>query len=363
MSTAADPPPPRPAPAFAPPPPRRKGWGGFLLTLLLISILANVILYAAAYGTNASSSDSDLSEKPVVLVKSEFPQPVLPEAKIAVISLEGAIMEGDGFVKKQIDAVRNDDKVKGIVLRVDSPGGTVYGSEYIFHHLTKLMRDKKLPTVVSMGSLAASGGYYVAMAVGEQKDPAGKLPENVIFAEPATWTGSIGVIIPHYDASGLADWAKIKEDAIKSHPLKNLGSPLHPMTEEERKILQALVDESFATFKDRVKFGRPTMTDETLTTVATGQIFTAKQAVGFGLVDKEGYLEDAINRVMELAKLDREKTRVIKFKEPSVWFDTKLLGEATSRPMGATLDVKSFLELNTPRAFYLFNWTGNLNAR
>ena len=106
-------------------------------------------------------------------------------------------MGEESFAKKQIDQVRDDNHVKAVVLRVDSPGGTVTGSDYIYHHLKKLAEERQIPMVVSMGSVAASGGYYVAMAAGEK--------ENTIYAEPTTWTGSIGVIIPHYDLTGLLE--------------------------------------------------------------------------------------------------------------------------------------------------------------
>ena len=89
--------------------------------------------------------------------------------KVAVISVRGIILEGDGFVKRQIDRVRQDERVKAVVVRVDSPGGTVTGSDYIYHHLKKLREERNIPLVVSMGSIAASGGYYISMAVGDQE--------------------------------------------------------------------------------------------------------------------------------------------------------------------------------------------------
>ena len=107
--------------------------------------------------------------------------------KIAVVEVAGTIMEGDDFVKEQLDRVRDDDDVVAIVLRIDSPGGTVTGSDYLYHHVRELCQERELPLVVSMGSICASGGYYIAMAVGDQ--------ENAILAEPSTWTGSIGVVI------------------------------------------------------------------------------------------------------------------------------------------------------------------------
>ena len=139
--------------------------------------------------------------------------------KVAILHVEGVILDGEGLVKREIERAAKDDSVKAVVLRVDSPGGTVSGSDYIYHHLTKLAEKK--PIVVSMGSVAASGGYYVSMAVGSNP--------NTIFAEPTTWTGSIGVIIPHYDATGLMEKVGIKSDSIASHPLKGMGSFMKPM--------------------------------------------------------------------------------------------------------------------------------------
>src|SRR6185369_12594700 len=129
-----------------------------------------------------------------------------------------------------------------------------------------------------------SGGYYVSMAVGDT--------ENSIFAEPSTWTGSVGVVIPHYNFSGLMEKFQVEEDSIKSHRLKMMGSPFRPMTEEERGIFQGLVDESFTQFKEIVKAGRPKFrsNEAALTAVATGQVFTTKQALANGLVDKEGFI-------------------------------------------------------------------------
>ena len=148
--------------------------------------------------------------------------------KIAIVEVSGAIMEGeDSFAEKQIDRVRQDPDVVGVVVRVNSPGGTVTGSDFIYHHLRELAEKRKLPIVVSMGSVCASGGYYVAMAVGSQP--------NTIFAEPATWTGSIGVIIPHFDVSGGLAKLGISEDSIASGPLKKMGSPTRPMIRDREK--------------------------------------------------------------------------------------------------------------------------------
>lgn len=269
--------------------------------------------------------------------------------KIAVISVEGAIMEGDGFVKRQIDKVREDDSVRAVVLRVDSPGGTITGSDFIYHHLKKLREEKKLPIVVSMGSMAASGGYYVAMAVGDQ--------EKSIYAEPTCITGSIGVIVPHYDVSGLLARLDVKDDSIASHERKQMLSMTKPVSPEHRQLIQGYVDESFGRFKEIVKSGRPAFAEDgaKLDELATGEIFSAEKAQKVGLVDELGFLEDAVDRAIELANLDKENVRVVKYKRPDALFDLSG-GMASMRSQGGFghgADLQALLELSTPRGYYL----------
>lgn len=263
--------------------------------------------------------------------------------KIAVIEVDGVIEDGE-LVKKQIDKVLADTSVKAVVLRVDSPGGTVTGSDYIYHHLKKLKAEKQVPLVVSMGGLAASGGYYVSMACGDK--------ENVVFAEPTTWTGSIGVIIPHYNVAGLMQKWEIEDDSVKSAPLKGLGSITRKMSAEERKVFEELVSQSFTRFKDIVKSGRPKLTPKQLEDATTGQVFTTKQAIELGLVDKEGFVEDAITRALELAQLDKETTKVVKYHRPKSFVDTLAGASAGSKPP----ELKILRDLTSPKALYLYSW-------
>lgn len=277
------------------------------------------------------------------------------QKKVAIISVSGTIFEGDGFIKRQIDRAREDSDVVAVVLRIDSPGGTVTASDYLYHHLKKLREDRGLPIVVSMGSLCASGGYYLAMAVGEA-------PEAV-FAEPTTWTGSIGVVIPHYDLSGLlASW-EIKDDSIASHPYKLMGSPTRELTDEERakerQLLQSLVNESFERFKEIVRSGRPKLRNDksALDEVTTGQVFSADQALAHGLVDKIGFIEDAVARATELAGERPENVRCVKYVKPPGALDVFLGTSAKSLVDGrASLDLATLLDLTAPRAYYLCSW-------
>lgn len=269
--------------------------------------------------------------------------------KIAIIEVNGAILEGDGFVKKQIDRAQHDEDVVAVVLRVDSPGGTVTGADYIYHHLRELVEERNVPLVVSMGGVCASGGYYIAMAVGDQQD--------VLFAEPTTWTGSIGVIIPHFDLSGLLARFNIRDDSVASAPLKQMASPTRPMTEQERQLLQQLVDESFERFKEIVVRGRPKLKgdQDALQAVTTGQIFTANQALKHGLIDQIGFIEKAIERATELAGYDTDHVRCVKYKQPPTLLGELAGVEAFPQP-SQRLDLAGWVDLTAPRAYYLWTW-------
>ena len=325
-----------------PPPARRKP--RVLRTLVIlgvvlglgVSLLLNLVLISRS-GLDAFEGDRRVQEK-------YFSHNRLAQDKVAIISVEGTILESDGFVKRQIDRARKDENVKAIVLRVDSPGGTVTGSDFILHHLRELVKDRDIPIVVSMGGIAASGGYYVSMAVGDTPDS--------IYAEPTTWTGSIGVKIPHYDLSDLLKEWGIKEDTIASHRLKTMGSLAKPMTDEERKIFQGLVDESFGRFKAIIRDGRPRFANNPaeLDKLATGQIYTSQQALSSGLIDKIGFVEDAIDRAIELAKLDKEDVRVVKYK-PESNLMAVLMGSESGE---GRIELNALAELTSPRAYYLY---------
>ena len=162
------------------------------------------------------------------------------------------IVDGEGFFKRQIDHARRDcekGRLKAIVVRVNSPGGTITGSDYMLHQLRELAQDTGLPMVVSMGGIAASGGYYVSMCVGDTPD--------AIFAEPTTWTGSIGVLIPLYNVSELLGRWGIQDKTVSSGPLKTMGSFARPMTPEEKKVFQKLVGDWLSAIQRGHQAGTP----------------------------------------------------------------------------------------------------------
>jgi protease-4 len=319
----------------------------FLLLGFLGSIAMNLLLLASLglSGLAAAEDEGRVKEKHFALNHHG-------SEKVAILSIEGTILSGEGFFKQQIDHARKDieeGNLKAIIVRVNSPGGTISGSDYMLHHLHKLVEDSKrakIPIVVSMGGIAASGGYYVSMCVGDAPD--------TIFAEPTTWTGSIGVIIPHYNLAELMEKWGIQEDAIASHRLKGMGSMTRKMTPEERKILQQLVDDGFTRFKDIVKQGRPKFRKDpaALDKLATGQVYTADQALKNGLVDRIGFVEDAIDRAIQLARLNRDDVEVVKYKAEPRLSDI-LFGQSRVQP---SFDLAAMLDSVTPRAYYLCTW-------
>ena len=182
------------------------------------------------------------------------------------------------------------------------------------------------------------------MAVGDQKDS--------IYAEPTTTTGSIGVIIPHYDISGLMARYDVKDDSIMSHPRKQMLSMTRPIPDDHREILQRYVNESFDRFKSIVKEGRPVFTkdEDALNQLATGEVFTANQALKHGLIDKIGFIEDAIQRAMELSGTNENNVRIVRFTRSSVSL-SDFVGFARADQNQWSL--ASLFELSTPRAYYL----------
>ncbi|HMO84566.1 MAG TPA: signal peptide peptidase SppA [Lacipirellulaceae bacterium] len=275
------------------------------------------------------------------------------DSKVAILTIDGMISDPEGFVKDQIDHIRDDRDVVAIVLRINSPGGTIAASDYLYHRLRELARERDVPMVVSMGALCASGGYYLAMAAGDRPD--------VVFAEPMTWTGSIGVFIPRYDVSGLLTQWNVRDDTVASHKDKLMGSPTRQLTPEERaeerKLLQGLVDQSFDRFKEVVLAGRPGLREDPdkFAEATTGQIFTADRAKDLGLVDRLGFIEDAVARAAELADRNVDSLRCVKYEQPPTSLKMLLGAESPLIPAGRT-DLTALLELTAPRAYYLCTW-------
>jgi protease-4 len=308
-----------------------RGWvTRMMFSILLLSVFLNFALL---------SSEAELDSGPL---KEHVSGDEAAEASIAVIEISGTIMPP--FTERIIDQVetaRDDDDVKGVVLSVDSPGGLVADSHQIYHRLKQL--SKKKPVYVSMKRMAASGGVYVAMGAGEN----GK-----IFAEPTTWTGSIGVIIPHYDLTGVAEKFGVQSDSLTTGPFKDSLNPFKPIGAEERAVWDAIMDDAFTRFVEIVAEGRKSLDAETVRTkLATGQIFTANQAIENGLIDAIAFQEQVVEMLQ--SDLGLRSVNVFRYRRQPTFLDV-LMGTVSARDP-ETLWQKT-LEATVPKAMYYCSW-------
>lgn len=207
---------------------------------------------------------------------------------IDIVKIEGGIFESEEILKDLQDDIENDS-VKAIILRIDSPGGAVAPSQEIFRQVLKVRAAGK-KVVASMGTLAASGGYYIASAA------------DKIIASPGTITGSIGVIMENFGVEELAKTLRVEPRTIKSGKMKDTGSPFRPMTDEDRVFLQNLSDDLYDQFTSDVAEQRE-IPIEKIREIAEGKIYSGRQAKNLGLVDEIGNLYDAIELTRKEAGL------------------------------------------------------------
>jgi protease-4 len=204
--------------------------------------------------------------------------------KIAVVDIKGVITSSRGIVE-EIEKLKENDEVKAIILRINSPGGGVGPSQEIYREVLRAKEKKK--SIASMESVAASGGYYVACA------------SDLIVANPGTITGSIGVVMEFSNVEDLLKKIGFRSYVIKSGKHKDIGSPLREMTSEEKAILQGVIDSVHNQFVRAVAEGR-NMKERKVRQIADGRIFSGEQAKELGLVDRLGSLQDAIEIAAEM---------------------------------------------------------------
>lgn len=198
-------------------------------------------------------------------------------------------------IRQELELAYDDSNIRGILLRINSPGGTLTDSDVIYHSLMEFKKAKKVKIVASMGDIAASGAVYVAMAADE------------IYAHPTTITGSMGVIMPHTDFSELANKLGIRSDPVHAGKYKDIGDPLIRRSDQEQRMLQEIVDKQHDKFIRVLQEGRPKLTGEQVRGMADGRIFTAEEAKERGLIDGIGYLDDAYKRLTQISGFPRNR--------------------------------------------------------
>lgn len=243
----------------------------------------------------------------------------------ALVSKEGVgLVEVKGMIidsretTRQLRYFLKQDKVKAIVLRVDSPGGVVAPSQEIYEEVKKVAAKKKI--IVSMGSLAASGGYYISA------------PSTLIYANPGTITASIGVILKLSDITSLMDKIGIKAFTLKTGKYKDSGSPLRELSAEDRAMLQSVINTTHEQFIRAVASGRKLPVDE-VRRIADGRILSGEQAKEYKLVDRLGTLQDAIEEAGRLAGITGEPELLTPPKKKTAYWD--LLADGAEQKMNS----------------------------
>lgn len=230
--------------------------------------------------------------------------------KIGVVEISGIILDSRDVVR-QLTQFSKDSSILGIIIRIDSPGGSVAPSQEIYNEVLKIKKsDKKI--VASLGSLAASGGYYIASAA------------NRIFANPGTLTGSIGVIMAFSNVEGLMDKIGLEPVVVKSGKFKDTGSPVRPMSKEEREFLQSVLDDVHEQFIEAVSQARQ-MDIEAIKTLADGRIYTGRQALNHNLVDELGGFEESLAFLTQSLGI-KERPELVQEKGELSFFDWLLQG-------------------------------------
>lgn len=227
-----------------------------------------------------------------VLILIAFVKRSEPKNEIAVLEIKGVLSKSLPY-ELQIEKAQKDSNIKALVLRVDSPGGAVGTAQEIYRAL-EIFKQTKKPLVVSMGNVAASGGYYISV------------PADYIYANPGTITGSIGVIVEHFNVQKLLEKIGISQSDIKSGKFKDILSPFRKMTKEEKEYVQGLINNTYNQFIDAILKYRH-INKNTLLANADGRVFTGLEAQKLGLVDGIGNLEDAISKAKALAHLKHAK--------------------------------------------------------
>lgn len=327
---------------------------GVAVAIFVFSIISQITTSIATI----QSEETSLSFMEMLQSYSDITESIIsdgdPSNRIAVLNVSGTIIDSgtsslfdtetynhQNFLG-ELDMIQSDPTVAGVVLMVNSPGGGVYESAQIKERLDAIQQDNNIPIYVSFGSTAASGGYYIS--AGAEK----------IFASKETLTGSIGVIMQTYNITGLMeDWG-ISDVTIKSGEHKDIGSSTRDMTDEEKDILQSMVDNSYDDFVSLIVEGRG-MSEEEVRTIADGRIYDGRQAKEVGLIDEFGHVEDAIAAMME--DYDLTDAQVFNYdaggsfgslfwaKAQDIFQTNSLTSEQLAKILGTN---------NSPRLFYLY---------
>jgi protease IV len=243
-------------------------------------------------------------------------------------------------LREELKKAEDDQSVKALIIRINSTGGTVTASDIMFKEIDLFKKKAKIPVFAVMMDVAASGGYYVALAA------------DTIVAHPTSVTGSIGVIMLSLNAEGLLQKIGVTTSAFKSGERKDMGSPFRAVTDDERKIFQSLIDGLHEQFLSRLVESRKLPLD-TARTIADGRVYTAQQALGLKLIDQIGYMDDVLKLARQ--KIGVDEARVVVYHRPADYRATYYArAESSSGGLDVTATQLASLIGGGPRFLYLW---------
>lgn len=263
----------------------------------------------------------------------------LGKDRIAILELNGMIGDDQEFLKDLHD-FRKDGSIKGYIVSINSPGGVVAPSQSIYSELKRVRLEDSVPVYAVIGSVGASGGYYVALAA------------DSIYAMPGSITGSIGVIMEFPDASGLMQKVGVNMQSVQSAEHKDIGSPFRPLNEADRALLQSLVQDVYSQFVNVVAKERKLAVDSVLV-VADGRVLTGQQAKRAGLIDALGNVPDALAAIGKRTKLGKDPRTVRPYREKQGLMGS-LLGRTAAGAI--TRAVLPLGDMTGPRLMYSTPW-------
>ncbi len=275
--------------------------------------------------------------------------------KIAIIDVDGLLanrQKGGWFRRgenpvslfiEKLDKAAADRSVKAVVLRLNSPGGTVAASDIMYHHLQEFRRETGKPVIACVLGIGCSGAYYIACGC------------DGIIAQPSGVVGNIGTVFQTFSVAGTMHKIGVKAVTIKSGELKDMASPLHDLSDGEHKVLQEIIEQFSEQFFEVVRKGRKTIDEQKMVELSDGRVFTAQQALQHGLIDKIGYLEDGIKWAKEIAGV--KKSRVVIYNRPSSYKPNAYsLASANADGIGPLVNLELPDWLNAGGAQFLYLW-------
>ena len=244
-------------------------------------------------------------------------------------------------VQEELRKADKDDRVKALIVRINSPGGTITASDTVYREIDEFKRKKKIPVIAAIMDVGASGGYYAALAA------------DTITIVPTAVTGSIGVVMLTVNAQGLMEKIGVAPVAIKSGPMKDAGSPFRPLTPEERAVFQGVIDDMYGRFVSLIAKSRK-MTEARVREFADGRVYTAQQALQLRLVDRIAYLDEVISLAKEQAGLD--EARVVMYHRPKEYRASIYAASAADSPsaLAALSQLGGAIGGAGPRFMYLW---------